>query len=135
MNFFQSHISYPSGINGGFPGIQTGSTIPGNKRVQTGHRIVYRLIGCKNHPKPKLSDSCLLRHPNHGRTAVPAVRSFYPSGQARRLSYWFCNENRSLYPKDSFRIFQGLRFSRLDEDVALDSKIATTSPTNPIRWE
>jgi len=27
---------------------------------------------------PKLSDSCLLRCPNHGRTAVPAVRAFAP---------------------------------------------------------
>src|SRR4030042_3118849 len=56
----------------------------------------------------KLSDSCLLRRPNYGRTAVPAVRSFHPSGQARRLSYWFCNENRSIYimPKFTRRLLK-----------------------------
>ena len=37
-------------------------------------------LSLEKQDESKLSDSCLLRRPpNHGRTAVPAVRSFHPS--------------------------------------------------------
>ena len=73
-----------------------------------------------------LSDSCLLRRQNHGRTAVPAVRSFRPSGQARRLPYWFYNENRSIYkvqkrPKE-ITLVQGNVFSRLLKNYSTQAK-------------
>src|SRR4030042_1569146 len=37
----------------------------------------------------KLSDSCLLRRPNYGRTAVPADRAFHTSGRRKILVVWF----------------------------------------------
>jgi hypothetical protein len=54
-----------------------------------------------------LSDSCLLRCPNHGRTAVPAVRAFAPirTGETPVLRCFVIRIAQFRYNKGELKIY------------------------------